>query len=51
MIEQSIQQQSKDKDKLIESKFDELNQLYQVLQITNEKLQSMEIQKQVSLSN
>lgn len=40
-----MQQQSKDKDKLIESKFNELNQLYQVLQATNEKLQSVEMHK------
>ena len=49
MIEHNIKQQSKDKDTLLESKFNELSQLYQVLQITNEKLQSIELQKQVSV--
>lgn len=42
VFQKSFYQQSRDKDSLIESKFDELSQLYEVLKLTNDKLLSIE---------
>ena len=45
MMKSDLIRQSENKDKLIDAKYSELEQLYQILEVANTKLEKLEFEK------
>ena len=45
MMKSDLIRQSENKDKLIDAKYQELEQLYQILEVANTKLEKLEFEK------